>query len=669
MTVSLIAFLLQNSISLANTLNDCSQIVTINNNSAKNSTVGGAIDPNDKSGPIGDGSANQYIRQQGMTYNLAFENQPTATLPAAQVVVTDQLNPALVNLSTFSLGPISFGSNTISIPSGTTSFSTLYSLNSSLSVKIQASLNASTGLATWTFTSIDPSTGLPPTDPTVGFLPPDIDGIVGQGSVLFNVMPISSLTTGTQISNTASVVFDSNAAISTPTWLNTIDVTPPASSVAALPATEVSDGSGQATFNVIWSGTDVGSGVANYTIFVSVNGSAFTPWLVQTTSTTATYSGAAGSTYSFFSIASDGADNIEAPKTAAEATTQVIAATSATTLGASSQSISVGAPVTLTATVTGPAGSTIVPTGSVDFMVGTTDLGSEPLNGSGVAKLMTSSLPTGADAITAVYSGDMNYSGSTSASTIVTVALIPTATMLTTSAASANLGVSITFTATVTSALGTPGGTVAFMNGTTQLGTGTLNASGVATYMTSSLAAGTSSITADYGGAATYAPSTSAAVPETITAPSFTLGFSPSTLTVTQGASGTTVLTVTPTGGFSQQISFNCSGLPTHATCTFSPGTLTPSGGTAVSTTLTIATDVTTAALDRTRTPPGSNPAKQGSLFAALGLGLIVLVRARRKANRLFGLFSSFYHRFASCRLARICQRLRRKPAGQNACR
>ena len=224
MTVSLIAFLLQNSISLANTLNDCSQIVTINNNSAKNSTVGGAIDPNDKSGPIGDGSANQYIRQQGITYNLAFENQPTATLPAAQVVVTDQLNPALVNLSTFSLGLISFGSNAISVPSGTTSFSTLYSLNSSLSVKIQASLNASTGLATWTFTSIDPSTGLPPTDPTVGFLPPDIDGIVGQGSVLFNVMPISSLTTGTQISNTASVVFDSNAAISTPTWLNTIDV-------------------------------------------------------------------------------------------------------------------------------------------------------------------------------------------------------------------------------------------------------------------------------------------------------------------------------------------------------------------------------------------------------------------------------------------------------------
>jgi hypothetical protein len=325
MAVNIIATLLQNAIPIANTLSDCSQVATINNNSAKNSTVGGAIDPNDKSGPIGDGSANQYIRKQGLTYNLAFENDPTATLPAAQVVITDQLDPTKVNLNTFSLGLISFGGNTISVPSGTTSFSTLYSLNSSLSVQIQASLNMTTGLATWTFTSIDPSTGLPPTDPTVGFLPPDVNGIEGQGSVLFNVMPISSLATGTQIANTASVVFDSNSAISTPTWLNTIDITPPVSSVTALPATEVSSG-GQAIFNVSWLGTDVGSGVANYTIYVSVNGGAFTPWLIDTTSTTAAYTGAVGNTYGFYSIAKDGAGNIETSKTAAEATTQVVIA-------------------------------------------------------------------------------------------------------------------------------------------------------------------------------------------------------------------------------------------------------------------------------------------------------------------------------------------------------
>jgi len=84
---------------------------------------------------------------------------------------------------------ISFGTNVISLPSGTNSFNTTFNLNPSLSVTIQASLNASTGLLTWTFTSIDPTTGLPPSDPTIGFLPPDTDGIQGQGSVVFSVMP------------------------------------------------------------------------------------------------------------------------------------------------------------------------------------------------------------------------------------------------------------------------------------------------------------------------------------------------------------------------------------------------------------------------------------------------------------------------------------------------
>lgn len=616
------------------TLKDCNDAVQTQNPQNKNSSVGGAIDPNDKSGPTGDGSANQYIRQQPLTYNLAFENDPTATLPAATVVVTDQLDPTKVNLSTFSLGLISFGGNTISVPSGTTSFSTLYSLNSSLSVQIQASLNSSTGLATWTFTSIDPSTGLPPTDPTVGFLPPDTNGIVGQGSVLFNVSPISSLATGAQINNTANVVFDSNAAISTPTWLNTIDVTPPASSVTALPSTETASG-GQATFNVNWSGTDVGSGVANYTVYVSVNGAAFTPWLVQTTSTSAAYTGTVGNSYAFYSIATDGAGNLEAAKTAAEATTQVVAGSSTTALMASVSSVNAGGSVTLTATVSGPSGSTVVPTGSVEFMLGSTDLSSVPLDGTGAAQLITTTLPVGADNITAVYSGDTNYNGSTSGVVTVTVALIPTTTTLMTSAANANLGTSITFTATVSSGAGTPGGNVTFMNGSNTLGTGTLNGSGVATYTTSSLAAGSYSITADYGGSSTYAASTSAAVAQTITAPSFTVGFNPSTVTVAQGASGSTTLTVTPTGGFSQAVSFSCSGLPMYATCAFSPASLTPSGA-AVTTTLTIATNVSTAMLDDNTMPPARNPGERGALFAGLALGLVGLVRARRRAGKMF---------------------------------
>ncbi|MGC9197734.1 MAG: SBBP repeat-containing protein [Acidobacteriaceae bacterium] len=279
----------------------------------------GSIDPNDKGGPTGDGSTSHYVRAIPLTYNVAFENQPTATAPAAQVVVTDQLDPTKVDLTTVQLTAFTFGTNILSVPPGAKNYNTLFSINSSLSVRIQGSVSAQTGLLTWTFTSIDPSTGLPPTDPSVGFLPPDTDGVSGQGSVIFSVSPKAGDTTGTVISNMATVVFDANAPLSTQTWTNTLDVTPPSSSVQALPATTTSG-----SFTVNWSGTDTGSGIAFYDIYVSVNGGSYSIWQSQTTATSATYTASTAGSYSFYSIATDKAGNVEAPKSQADAVTQVV---------------------------------------------------------------------------------------------------------------------------------------------------------------------------------------------------------------------------------------------------------------------------------------------------------------------------------------------------------
>jgi subtilase family serine protease len=67
----------------------------------------------------------------------------------------------------------------------------------------------------------------------------------------------------------------------------------------------------------------------------------------------------------------------------------------------------VGAPVTLTATVTGNA-----PTGTVQFQQNGVNLGSPVALVNGVATLVTSSLAPGRDAIMAFYSGDLNDAGS-----------------------------------------------------------------------------------------------------------------------------------------------------------------------------------------------------------------------------------------------------------------
>jgi hypothetical protein len=68
-----------------------------------------------------------------------------------------------------------------------------------------------------------------------------------------------------------------------------------------------------------------------------------------------------------------------------------------------------GQSVAFTATVTGPAG-TGTPAGTIQFKDSGTNLGAPaPLNASGVAQLITSSLPTGSRTITAEYSGNANF--------------------------------------------------------------------------------------------------------------------------------------------------------------------------------------------------------------------------------------------------------------------
>ena len=94
-----------------------------------------------------------------------------------------------------------------------------------------------------------------------------------------------------------------------------------------------------------------------------------------------------------------------------------------------------------------------------------------------------------------------------------------TAAASTTLSSSANSGVPVTFTATVTpsSASGAPTGTVTFMDGATTLGTDTLNPSTkLASILVVSLNVGSHSITAVYGGDSNFTGSTSLALPYSV---------------------------------------------------------------------------------------------------------------------------------------------------------
>lgn len=291
-----------------------------------------SIDPNDKIGSLGVGTEHYISGEEPLRYSIYFENIASATAPAQDVVITDQLDASKLDFDTFSLGPISFGVDKIIIPPpGLSQFLRDVDLRpqNNLIVRIEAQLNKTTGLLTWRFTSLDPVTGLPTEDPNAGFLPPNITAPQGEGQVLFTVRPKENLATGTEIRNRALIVFDNNAPIITPEWLNTIDYSKPASQVLPLAATQSSN-----SFTVNWSGTDTGSGIASYTVFVSENGGPFNIWRQDTTATSGIFTGLTDTAYAFYSVARDKTGNQENVPATADATTR--------TLGPTAASVTVG---------------------------------------------------------------------------------------------------------------------------------------------------------------------------------------------------------------------------------------------------------------------------------------------------------------------------------------
>jgi sugar lactone lactonase YvrE len=197
----------------------------------------------------------------------------------------------------------------------------------------------------------------------------------------------------------------------------------------------------------------------------------------------------------------------------------------------------VGASVTLTATVT-PAAAT----GSVQFFDGSTLLGSANLS-SGQGQLTTTALPPGTNSLTATYAGDANDAASSSSATLQTVNKLSTTTSLTSSPNPSTFGGPVTLTATVAPSSAT--GSVQFFNGGTLLGSANLS-SGQAQFTTTALPAGTDSLTASYAGDANNAASVSSARLQTVNKvnSSTTLTASPSSSNV--GQTVTFTATVTP---------------------------------------------------------------------------------------------------------------------------
>ena len=175
-----------------------------------------------------------------------------------------------------------------------------------------------------------------------------------------------------------------------------------------------------------------------------------------------------------------------------------------------------GQAITFTVSVNAVSPETGTPTGDVAIRDGTTLLGTWTLNSAGEVTYSTSNLAIGTHTINVTYMGDSNFASS-AASLTQTV----NGTSSGTNAASSNTSVTssispsasgqvVTFTVTVSAvspATGIPTGYVAIRDGTTLLGTWTLNSAGNVTYSTSALAVGTHTINVTYMGDSNFAAS------------------------------------------------------------------------------------------------------------------------------------------------------------------
>jgi len=186
----------------------------------------------------------------------------------------------------------------------------------------------------------------------------------------------------------------------------------------------------------------------------------------------------------------------------------------------------------------------------------------------------------------------------------------------------------VTFTASVVSSVGTPTGTVSFLDGTTLLATAVLS-NGQAIYTTSGLAAGTHAIVAIYSGDANFSALTSAAITEAVE--DFTIGASSgasTSATASPGGQAAYTLAITPPSGqvLVAPITLTVTGLPTGATATFSPASIAAGTG-ATNVTLTVQLPSSTAKAEPTKGLFG------GGIPVALGLILLPFLNRRRRAQ------------------------------------
>jgi hypothetical protein len=181
---------------------------------------------------------------------------------------------------------------------------------------------------------------------------------------------------------------------------------------------------------------------------------------------------------------------------------------------------------------------------------------------------------------------------------------------------------------------------VTFTNGTTVIGSASLDSSGVAT-LTPNLQTGSYAIVAAYSGDALHGSSTSQPVTITNPATGFILAVTPATVALKTTQNTTVAITLTSVGSFADTIGLGCASLPSGVNCHFATITSVLAAGATQTVQLTIDTNSPlTGGLSAMNGHAGSLRVSLAGIFlpAGLFLGLVVWRFRKRHVAILTGL-------------------------------
>jgi len=193
--------------------------------------------------------------------------------------------------------------------------------------------------------------------------------------------------------------------------------------------------------------------------------------------------------------------------------------------------------------------------------------------------LTTTFKTAGQHLVRASFSGDSNVTGSTSSGYLTVSPNTSSYVNFTADVPSTVVGGAVHLSAQVQSDVRqyTATGSVAFLDGTTTIGTVKLDGTGTANLAISTLAAGTHTLSVNYAGDAVLTAGTGGPITEMVS--DYTLQAQPASVTISSGQAGTSMISAIPLGGSTQTVSFSCGTVATTMlSCALAPASVTLDG-------------------------------------------------------------------------------------------